>query len=151
MRVVTARYCARRRRSAYSLLPWHFRNEVANNGYLDLRPCYDSRPFRISRWINPDGVGFGFYDDVKAMRYSELDDPVCGSWESRFDPWEVKRRPMVGNPVFHFPETNEHYVSSTLDRIIDNEIKYDHIKVVYPPYGGCPLVCVERGGKVTIL
>lgn len=151
MRIVTSRYYANRLRNAYSRLPWHFRNEVRNLGYLDLRPCYDSRRFRLSQWLGFED-GDSFYDDVKALRYSEADDRyVAAQWEARFDPWEEKRRPTVGEPLFHSRVANERYVESMIDYIIDHYPRRDSVQVVRPPYGGRPLVCVVNGGNVTII
>lgn len=132
-------------------LSWHFRNEMAHYGYLDLRPCYGVRRFRISRWLNPDGVDNGAFDDAEPLRYCELDEFAQESWDGRMHPWERKSEKIDRMPEFHTRKETERHVIGTLDRIIVNGAKYDKICVVAPPYNGYPMVCLENNGKVTIL
>ena len=138
-------------RSGRIVLPWHFRNEVSHYGYLDVRPCYDNKPFRIYRWLYPDGGYCNLFEDIEPMRYSELDEFSPESCEKRFSPWEVKRRQTVGEPLFHTPEANKDYVNDMIDYIIDYCPKRDSVQVIMLPFGGRPLVCVVNGEKVTIL
>ena len=132
-------------------LPWHFRNELEHYGCLDTRPCYDNRPFRIYRWLYPDGCASNIFDDMELIRYSELDEFDPKSLEARMHPWEEKRRPVAGKPLFHSPADNRKYVDEMIDHIIDCNPKRDSVQVICPPYGGLPLVCVVYKGKVTIL
>ena len=129
-------------------LPWHFRNEVEHYGCLDLRPCYDNRAFRISRWLESESP---FYKAVEPMRYTELDEFSYESWNARMRPWERLGELIARMPEFHTADENRHYVNRTLDYIIDHDSKRDHVQVVRPPYNGQPLVCLIRSNKVTIL
>lgn len=129
-------------------LPWHFRNEVSNNGCLSLLPCYDCRHFSIARWLETDSL---IYKEVEPLRFSELDEFSYESWECRMRPWERLQEKIATMPEFHSGKENQRYVIRMLDHIIDDEVKYDHLQMVTPPYGGRPLICLIRGGKVTIL
>ena len=135
-------------RKGHVSLSWHFMNEVANNGYLTLLPRYDSRRFSISRFLESDSI---LYKEVEPMRFSEIDEFGYESCENRMHPWERQRELITTMPEFHSAKENERYVSSTLDHIIDDDVEYDTLQVVTPPYSGRPLVCLVRNGKVTIL
>lgn len=148
MRTVTTYYARFRFRSVYGRLSWHFRNELGNQGYLDLQPCYRNRRFRIRDFLE-DATSM-FYRRVEPMRFTEADWHL-GPWSVRFRPWgddawipkKLQRR--------HSKKEISKYVGSRLTEIVENKVKYDTVQVMYLPYGGLPLVCISRNGRVTIL
>lgn len=128
-------------------LQWHFKNEVEHYGCLDLRPCYDSRPFRISRWLESDNP---LYKKAESTRYCEWDEFGFGTWKARMQPWERKSELITELPEFHTLKENKRYLDHALYWAFGEGTKCDSIQVVYPPYSGHPLVCAIKDDKVTI-
>lgn len=137
------------------VLPWHFRNELGHYGCLDLRPCYDSGHFCISRWMYPDGGDKGFLDDPQEpVRYSEFDEFSPASWESRMHPWEDAKDGENGHSDVRFfgydKKKAKEYVTFMVCDAIDSR-KFDRVNAIRIPFGGKPMICGIKDGKVTIL
>lgn len=128
-------------------LPWHFKNEVEHYGCLDLRPCYDSRCIGIANLMESDSL---FYKDVEPMRYTEADEFSYASWEMRMHPWEDERKGCLGLPNFGYDRKRAiDYVDRRLYGIVESH-KYDRVGVAYKPFGGKPMICCVKDGKVTL-
>ena len=133
-------------------LSWHLRNELECRGCLDLQPCYDLRRFSVVRWMYPDGGDNGCLDDPQEpVRYSELDEFEPESWEARMHPWEDDQKGCAGIGFFGYSEKRaEDYVDRRLYGVIESR-KYDRVGVAYKPFGGKPMICGVKEGKITIL
>ena len=132
-------------------LPWHFRNEVGHYGYLDVRPCYDNRPFRIYRWLYPDGGACDIFEDFEPVRYSEQDEFAPESWEMRMYPWEDEDKGCTGIRFFGYSrESAIDYVDSRLYMAYESG-KFDRVGAAFKPFGGEPMICGVKDGKVTLL
>lgn len=131
-------------------LSWHSKNELKNYGYIDSSTSSNKKLFRISRWLNPDG-GPSIYDDVEPIRYSELSETGTGQWEARMRPWGDSQEAglKVGFFGYNKKEATD-YVDRRLYTIYESG-KFDSIHVAYKPFGGEPMICGVKDGKVTIL
>lgn len=135
----------------HASLPWHLRNELANSGCLDLRPQYGGRRFSIVRWMYPDGGDHGCLDDPpEPVRYSELDEHDPDMWEARMHPWEDGGG-NTGTGFFGYSRVKaERYVDERLYPAMESG-RFDRVGVAYKPFGGEPMICGVKDGKITIL
>lgn len=133
-------------------LSWHLRSELENNGYLDLRPCYDLRRFSVIRWLYPDGGNHGCLGDPsEPLRYSELDEFDSDTWEARMHPWEEEYKGCTGIGFFGYDgRCAEKYVDDRLYAAWESG-KFDRVGVAFKPFGGEPMICGVKDNKITIL